>query len=136
MEYAVKATRRNFLWSQKVALTDILATKDVIPKAAVFKAQKISPAIITIDNRWIVPHSPYLHRVFACHINVELCTSVKSIKYVLKYVRKGSDIAVFGLQNNNPSDEISSYQTARCISAAKLAGNSSIFLFTIVIHQS
>ena len=48
---------------------------------------------ITIDNRWVVPHSPYLCRVFNCHINLELCTSIKSIKYVLKYVHKGCDMA-------------------------------------------
>ena len=30
-----------------------------------------------------------------CQINVEICTSVKSIKYVLKYIHNGNDQATF-----------------------------------------
>ncbi|GFY28970.1 helitron_like_N domain-containing protein [Trichonephila clavipes] len=55
---------------------------------------------IDIDNRWIVPFSPVLSRNFRAHINVKLCSSVKS-KYICKYVNKGSDFAVFGVQNVN-----------------------------------
>ena len=44
--------------------------------------------IITIDNSWIVPYCPFLSRAFQCHINVEYCSSIKSIKYVCKYVLK------------------------------------------------
>ena len=29
-----------------------------------------------IDNRWVVPYSPYLLKVFGSHVNVEYCTSV------------------------------------------------------------
>ncbi len=57
--------------------------------------------------------------MFACHINVELCTSVKSIKYVLKYVNKGRDMAVFSLEKNQPIDEIDLYQTARYVSCSE-----------------
>ena len=44
--------------------------------------------IIQIDNSWIVPYCPFLSRAFQCHINVEYCSSIKSIKYVCKYVLK------------------------------------------------
>ena len=44
-----------------------------------------------IDNRWIVPYNKYLLRSLNCHCNVELCMSISSIKYVLKYVHKGCD---------------------------------------------
>ena len=44
-----------------------------------------------IDNRWIVPYNKLLLRSMNCHCNVELCMSIKSIKYVLKYVHKGCD---------------------------------------------
>ena len=35
-----------------------------------------------IDNRWIVPYNKLLLRSMNCHCNVELCMSIKSIKYV------------------------------------------------------
>ncbi|XP_063980943.1 uncharacterized protein LOC135164482 [Diachasmimorpha longicaudata] len=53
------------------------------------------------------------------HINVELCNSVKSIKYICKYVNKGSDMAIFGVQNINNNDEIARYQMGRYISSSK-----------------
>ena len=36
-------------------------------------------------------------RRFDCHINVEVCMSVKSCKYIYKYVHKGGDRAMFDL---------------------------------------
>ena len=41
-----------------------------------------------------------------CHCNVELCMSIKSIKYVLKYVHKGCDQVMFALWSSQV-DEIS-----------------------------
>lgn len=43
----------------------------------------------TLDNRWIVPHNPYLSAKYDCHINVECAASVRSIKYIFKYIHKG-----------------------------------------------
>ena len=51
-----------------------------------------------IDNRWIVPYNKLLLPSMNCRCNVELCTSIKSIKYVLKYMHKGCDQASFTLQ--------------------------------------
>ncbi|GFT37609.1 ATP-dependent DNA helicase [Trichonephila clavipes] len=62
-------------------------------KSVVLKIRNID---IEVDNRWIVPYSPLLSKTFKAHINVEYCNSVKSIKYICKYVNKGSDMAVFG----------------------------------------
>lgn len=53
-----------------------------------------------IDNSWIVPHNKFLLRSMNCHCNVELCMSIRSIKYVLKYVHKGCDQAMYQLQAN------------------------------------
>ena len=50
------------------------------------------------------------------HCNVELCMSIKSIKYVLKYVHKGCDQAMFTLRSSQV-DEISDYQNARYVSS-------------------
>ena len=46
---------------------------------------------IMVDNRWVVPYSPWLLRQTSCHTDVETCMSIKSIKYVLKYEHKGTD---------------------------------------------
>ena len=73
---------------------------------------------IEIDNKWVVPYCPLLSRIFQAHINVEYCNSVKSIKYICKYVNKGSDQAVFGLgRDGAPVDEIRNYQLGRYISS-------------------
>ena len=72
---------------------------------------------VEVDNRWVVPYSPLLSKTFKAHINVEYCNSVKSIKYIYKYVNKGSDMAVFGVENRTGSiDEINQYQLGRYIS--------------------
>ena len=64
-----------------------------------------------------MPYCPLLSRIFNAHINVEFCNSVKSIKYILKYVNKGSDQAVFSVQGNDRQlDEIENFQTGRYIS--------------------
>ena len=42
------------------------------------------------DNQWVVPNSPLLSKTFNAHINVEYYNSVKAIKYICKYVNKGS----------------------------------------------
>ena len=65
-----------------------------------------------IDNRWIVPYNKLLLRSMNCHCNVELCMSIKSIKYVLKYVHKGCDQAMFALRSSQV-DEISECQVCQ-----------------------
>ena len=79
---------------------------------------KINNVDFEIDNQWIVPYSPMLLKSFNAHINVESCNSVKSIKYICKYVNKGSDMAVFGLTNPNaPVNEVEQFQMGRYISS-------------------
>jgi ATP-dependent DNA helicase PIF1 len=73
---------------------------------------------IEIDNKWVVPYCPLLSRIFQAHINVEYCNSVKSIKYICKYVNKGSDQAMFGLERDGRAiDEVERYQLGRYISS-------------------
>ncbi|XP_052740613.1 uncharacterized protein LOC128198563 [Bicyclus anynana] len=72
---------------------------------------------VEVDNRWVVPYCPLLSKIFKAHINVEYCNSVKSIKYICKYVNKGSDMAVFGVAGDNRNDEITQYQLGRYISS-------------------
>ncbi|GBN26054.1 hypothetical protein AVEN_122813-1 [Araneus ventricosus] len=59
---------------------------------------------VSVDNTW---YCPLLTKNLNAHINVEYCNSVKSIKYVCKYVSKGSDMGVFELNSvENDLNEI------------------------------
>jgi hypothetical protein len=49
---------------------------------------------VALDNRWVVPYCPALLAVLECHINVEVCASDKSIKYLFKYMFKGQPRAL------------------------------------------
>ena len=51
-----------------------------------------------IDNSWVVPYNPVLLKKYNCHINVEVCALIKSIKYLFKYVYKGHDKANLEIQ--------------------------------------
>ncbi|UYV78242.1 hypothetical protein LAZ67_16000650 [Cordylochernes scorpioides] len=97
---------------------------------------KVHNIDIEVDNRWIVPYLPLLSRTFKAHINVEYCNSVKSIKYICKYVNKGSDMAVFGVKNESaPIDEVQRYQLERTSVAIRQFGVFYHFQFMNVILQ-
>jgi hypothetical protein len=51
-----------------------------------------------LDNRWVVPYNPKLLMCYNCHINVETCCNIKSIKYIYKYIYKGHDNASFSIE--------------------------------------
>ena len=44
-----------------------------------------------ISNQSIVPYNPWLSAKYNCHINVECLASFATLKYVNKYIHKGSD---------------------------------------------
>ena len=75
---------------------------------------------VEIDNKWVVPYCPILSKIFNAHINVEYCNTVKLIKYICKYVNKGSDQAVFGLERQEMRrDEVSRYEIGRYICSSE-----------------
>lgn len=77
-----------------------------------------------MDNRWVIPYNPYLLATFDCHINVEICSTIKAVKYLYKYVYKGHDKVSFKVAsstNETKNDEIESYQSARWISPTEAA---------------
>ncbi|UYV76088.1 hypothetical protein LAZ67_13002495 [Cordylochernes scorpioides] len=90
---------------------------------------------VTIDNRWVVPYSPLLSKMFCAHINVENCSSVKAIKYICKYVNKGSDQAIINLRREgrgpDPQNEVRMYQCARYISSNEAVWR----LLSFPLHQ-
>ena len=68
------------------------------------------------DNRWVVPYNPYLCWRYKAHINVEICASIRAIKYIHKYIYKGSDRITMEVQNK---DEIQCHLQARYIGPCK-----------------
>ena len=92
------------------------------PENGLFETNKVVGNVTyNINNSNIVPYSPILSKMFKCHINVEWCNSIKSIKYVCKYIHKGSDLAMFVIQIKNRFDEIENYQKARYIQSTEAA---------------
>ncbi|KAM3206771.1 hypothetical protein ACQJBY_062123 [Aegilops geniculata] len=69
-----------------------------------------------LDNRWVVPYNPYLLRMLNCHINVEICSSIKAVKYLFKFMYKGHDRAfVTDKVDEVEIDEIRQYRDARWV---------------------
>ena len=68
-----------------------------------------------------MPYNPYLTKKYNAHINVEVCSSVKAIKYLFKYVYKGYDCANIEFKENTTGtlqwDEITAFLDARYVSA-------------------
>ena len=75
------------------------------------EVKKVAGEEVTIDNSWIVPIEQSW--------NVELCASIKCIKYVLKRVHKGADRATFRIQREGRIDENSNFIISRHIGNAK-----------------
>ena len=79
-----------------------------------------------MDNRWVVPYNPYILLRYRCHVNVEVCSSVNSIKYIFK----GPDQANISITESNiPGDgqqlvydEIKSFEAARYLTQYRRCG--------------
>ncbi|XP_071926211.1 uncharacterized protein [Coffea arabica] len=75
-----------------------------------------------LDNRWVVPYTPYLLALIDCHLNVEICSTIKLVKYLYKYVYKGHDRVSFHIHSEDAPediDEIHEFQSARWVAAAE-----------------
>ncbi|KAL7076373.1 hypothetical protein ACQ4LE_004482 [Meloidogyne hapla] len=75
----------------------------------------VSGKRVELDNRWVVPHNPYLLKVFRCHINLEKVNSISSVKYLHKYVHKPPDRARLELETRNDHDEVKEFIDARYV---------------------
>lgn len=66
-------------------------------------------------NQCIAPYNPYLLSKFDCHINIEICSTVKAVKYLYKYIYKGHDRIAIHINpddDTNDIDEIKNFQSA------------------------
>ena len=82
-----------------------------------------------IDNRRVVPYSPYLSHRYNAHINVEVCGSVQAVKYIHKYIYKGGDKATMSVDSEH--DEIKRYLHGRYIGPTEAVWR----LFEFGMHQ-
>ena len=75
-----------------------------------------------VTNARVVPYNPYLLMKYGSHINVEWCSSSKSVKYLFKYVFKGHDLSKIIIHNRNGQevldyDEIRHFVDGRFVSS-------------------
>ena len=83
-----------------------------------------------VDNTWVVPYNPAMSLKYNAHINFELCASIRSVKYVYKYIYKGPDRTIAGVTERvNQEDEITTYVDARYLGSCEAAYR--IFDFSI-----
>nr|XP_027096190.1 uncharacterized protein LOC113716088 [Coffea arabica] len=85
-----------------------------------FDHQKVHVQKATLDDRWVAPYNPYLLTRYNCHINVEICSGIRAVKYLYKYIYKGHDrVAVYIAHPDGKAmvDEIQLFQDARWVSA-------------------
>lgn len=98
---------------------------------------------VELDNQYVVPYNRDLLIRFHCHINLEVCNSSRSLKYLFKYCLKGHDTATMilkkkGINENGPSstvqkkdnNEIKQYLDGRYVCAVEAAWR----LFGFDIH--
>ncbi|XP_074346774.1 uncharacterized protein LOC141685581 [Apium graveolens] len=64
---------------------------------------------INLDNQYVVPYNRDLILQFQCHINLEICNSSRSLKYLFKYCLKGHDTATILLKKK--SNKLGNEQT-------------------------
>ncbi|GBO10248.1 hypothetical protein AVEN_84490-1 [Araneus ventricosus] len=77
-----------------------------------------------LDNRYIVPYNPFLLIYFQAYINVEICSCVKSVKYLHKYIYKGHDSCNVQITSEGGvlnHDEISAFLNEMYVSPTEAA---------------
>ena len=69
---------------------------------------------IQLNNRYVVPYNKELLLRYNTHINIEICCQSMLIKYLFKYVSKGSDRCKVVVEKDRV-DEIHTYMNCRFI---------------------
>ena len=79
--------------------------------------KRVNGQLIEVDNSWVVPYNPWCLLQWRSHANLECCISIKSTKYIHKYICKGHDRTTMGIGTNQ--DEVQLYLDSRYISASE-----------------
>nr|XP_009786690.1 PREDICTED: uncharacterized protein LOC104234759 isoform X2 [Nicotiana sylvestris] len=99
----------------KILLIEHQKEKTVIHEAIKIREQ-------FLDNSWMVPYNTFLLGKFNCHMNIKICSDIKIVMYLYKYICKGHDKISFSIHDNDKDkeiDEIKEYQFARWVSPPK-----------------
>ena len=59
-----------------------------------------------VTNQYVVPYNPALSLIYNCHLNVEYAASIQSVKYLYKYIYKGSDSAYISIVSEDDNEYI------------------------------
>uniref|UniRef100_UPI00358F807C uncharacterized protein n=1 Tax=Myxine glutinosa TaxID=7769 RepID=UPI00358F807C len=108
----------------KVYAAETLASIDGY---ALYKRPPNGPTITVhgtdVDCQFVVPFNAYLLKKYRAHINIEVCASIKSIKYLFQYVYKGHDCASIEIRDCGrvEVDKIKTYLDCRYVSAPEAA---------------
>uniref|UniRef100_A0A158P4G6 ATP-dependent DNA helicase n=2 Tax=Tetranychus urticae TaxID=32264 RepID=A0A158P4G6_TETUR len=92
---------------------------------------------VTVDNSFVVPYNKFLLKYFQCHINVEICSTVKAVKYLHKYLYKGYDLASLKVVERRDGeeldyDEVTHYINSRYVGPTEAAHR----LFSFPMHYN
>ncbi|XP_028060082.1 uncharacterized protein LOC114263697 [Camellia sinensis] len=80
-----------------------------------------NPSVL-VDNSWVIPYNPWLLLKYDCHINLEICSSVTSMKYLYKYVYKGPDRVALEVRQGPNYDEVQQFIDGRWFVLQKHCG--------------
>ena len=75
---------------------------------------------IMVNNTWIVPYNLWLLLKYNCHINIEICYSIKSVKYLYKYVYKDPDCVSMEVRPGPNYDVVQQYIDTRWVCALEV----------------
>src|SRR5688572_16920667 len=87
----------------------------------------------TVYNRWVVPYDTWLCKRYNAHINVESCTTVKSVKYIYIYIYKDHNALtiVFGDDKRTNYDEVNAFLNVRYVGSVEAVWH----IFEFPIHK-
>ena len=113
--------RRRAETAPGVPITKKIHTKSTIKSQEPRESQE--PRSVQVDNRWVVPYNPFILLKYDAHINLEIVSTVLSVKYLYKYIEKGPDQCLMRLQpteqEKSKHDEVTRYELGRYITASE-----------------